>query len=255
VKHSRTPTSYHIITMHRYCVAHVMGRGKCAVAAVINLNRCNPDETRSKNRYLPAPARPESARPNRMARIANAEPWLPAAKQLKLQTTQPVGFSGFCCGGLVLLLRGNGLKHLVLILLTIIRGDPRGRIIPIVRSGRLSPTATVTATHEEVDLVFCELRNVSRNRTVPNTVFYPRSLDLARTACPCSGRNPQPLVHKRWPTPLWIRIEFFWFGYGIFEVGIASSHTRSPYFVPVRLCTSRGGRPIRCASSFCGWFP
>jgi hypothetical protein len=47
-----------------------------------------------------------------MARIANAEPWLPAAEQLKVQTTRPVGFSGFGRGGLALLLRASGFETL-----------------------------------------------------------------------------------------------------------------------------------------------
>lgn len=71
---------------------------------------------------------------------------------------------------------------------------------------------------------FCELVNVFGNRTVPGTVLRLRSLDLERAARPSSGR-----ILNEWYTSdgrllLWIRTDFFWFGYGILKVAIASSH-------------------------------
>lgn len=72
----------------------------------------------------------------------------------------------------------------------------------------------------------CELGsgNVFGSRTVSSTVFISRSLDLARSARPPSGR-----ILDDWHTSdgqllLWIRKEFSWFGYGILGGCLASRH-------------------------------
>jgi hypothetical protein len=209
------------------------------VAAVINLNRCNPDETRSKSRYLPAPARP--------VRIASAEPWLPAAEQLKVQTTRPVGLSGFGRGGLVLLLCASGFE-------TESRDIVDHR--PRRSAGQDEIHRLILETFSDCNITmkkwiwcFVSLGTASADRTVPNTVFYFGSLDLARTARPSSGRNPQRLVHKRWPTPFMDPDRIF-----LVRIrNIGGCHPLSSH-IPVWLCTSRG-RPISWASSSCGWLP
>lgn len=93
-----------LTTRHRSCAAHVMGQDKCIVAAVINLNLSNPDETRSKNRLLPASARP-GCKPRWHGPHRQRGTMVTGCKQLKVQTTRVAGFSGLYRGGLVLLLR------------------------------------------------------------------------------------------------------------------------------------------------------
>jgi hypothetical protein len=91
---------------------------------------------------------------------------------------------------------------------------------------------------KKVDLVFCELGNVFGNHTVPNTVFYLGDLDLARTGCPSSGRNPQRLVHKRWPTPFMDPDRFFLVR--IRNIGGGHIHTTHEY--PLGFAHQRAGQ-------------